>query len=74
MAEPALAPDGEASPDWDAAADEAIASCDGDARTAVKALLDLVDTMEREMSFMRAAMPAGFARGWFQRPKGDIPQ
>jgi hypothetical protein len=32
MAEPAPAPEGEALPDWDAAADETIAACDGDVR------------------------------------------
>lgn len=72
MPEPAQAPDGEAVVDWDAAADEAIAACDGDARAAVKALLVLVDTLERDIAFMRAAMPSGFARGWFQR-QGNEP-
>lgn len=70
MPEPAQAPDGEALPGWDAAADETIAACDGDARAAVRALLVLVDTLERDLAFTRAAMPSGFARGWFQRPKG----
>jgi hypothetical protein len=74
MAEPALAPEGNALPNWDAAADEAIAACDGDARAAVKALLVLLDTLERDMAFMRAAMPSGFARGWFQRQNDEVPQ
>lgn len=67
MAEPALAPESEAAPEWDAATDEAIAACDGDARAAVKALLVLVDKLENDLAFARAAMPSGFARGWFQR-------
>lgn len=74
MAEPALATDAEALPDWDAAADEAIAACDGDARAAVKALLVLTDALERDMAFARAAMPSGFARGWFQRQNDEVPQ
>lgn len=67
MAEPALATDGEAVTDWDAPADEAIAACDGDARAAVKALLVMVDKLEHDLGFALAAMPSGFARGWFQR-------
>lgn len=72
MPQPAKAPAGEALPDWDAAADEAIAASYGDVRAAVKALLVLVDTLERDLAFARAAMPSGFARGWFQgRCRGD---
>ena len=67
MAEPAKATEGEGVPDWDAAADEAITACDGDARAAVKALLVMVDKLEHDLAFARAAMPSGFARGWFQR-------
>jgi hypothetical protein len=73
MAEPVLATDGEAVIDWGVAADSAIAPCDGDTRTAVKALLVLVVTLERDLVFTRAAMPSGFARGWFQR-QGNEPQ
>jgi len=74
MAEPAKAPDCEALPDWDAAADETIAACDGDARAAVKALLVLTDALERDLAFTRAVMPKGFARGWFQRQNDEAPQ
>jgi hypothetical protein len=55
MAEPAPAPEGEALPDWDAAADETIAACDGDVRAAVRTLLVLVNTLERDLAFTRAA-------------------
>jgi hypothetical protein len=51
-----------------------IATCGGDARAAVKALLVLTDALERDLAFARAAMPFGFARGWFQRTKGGEPQ
>jgi hypothetical protein len=67
MAQPAKMRDGEAVPDWDAAADQAIDACDGDARATVKSLLVLIDALEHDLAFARAAMPSGFARGWFQR-------
>lgn len=67
MAEPAKATGGEALPDWDAAANEAIAACGGNAHAAVRALLILNDALDRELTLARAAMPTGFARGWFQR-------
>ena len=74
MPEPAKAPEGDAVPDWEAAAEKAIAACDADARAAVTALLVFNDALERDLAFARAAMPFGFARGRFQPTKGREPQ
>jgi hypothetical protein len=47
----------------EAAADQAIAACDGDAREAVKALIVANQFLETELEKLRAAVSTGYARG-----------
>lgn len=49
--------------DLEAAADQAIAACGGDARETVKALLVAVDLLEAELAELRASASTGYARG-----------
>jgi hypothetical protein len=49
--------------DLDAAADQAIAACDGDAREAVKALLVANDFLEAQLGELRTKVSTGYARG-----------
>jgi hypothetical protein len=49
-----------------AATDQAIAACDGDARLAVKALLLTIEYLEEEMKSLQAAVSNGYARGKFE--------
>ena len=46
-----------------AAADQAIAACNGDAREAVKALIVANHFLETELEKLRAAVSTGYARG-----------
>lgn len=62
--EPAKAAAGEAVADLEAAADEAITLCGGDAREAVKALLVMNEHLERELALTRPVVSYGFSRGW----------
>ena len=47
----------------EAAADQAIAACGGDAREAVKALIVANHFLETELEKLRAAVSTGYARG-----------
>ncbi|WP_354106125.1 hypothetical protein [Bradyrhizobium sp. LB14.3] len=47
----------------EAAADQAIAACGGDAREAVRALLVAVDFLEAEADELRTKVSRGYARG-----------
>jgi hypothetical protein len=47
----------------EAAADQAIAACGGDAREAVKALIVANHFLETELEKLRAAASKGYARG-----------
>ena len=47
----------------DAAADQAIAACGGDARGAVKALIVANHFVETELEKLRASVSTGYARG-----------
>jgi hypothetical protein len=47
----------------EAAVDQAIAACDGDAREAVKALIVANHFLETELEKLRAAVSSGYARG-----------
>jgi hypothetical protein len=47
----------------DAAADQAIAACGGDAREAVKALIVANHFLETELEKLRASVSTGYARG-----------
>jgi hypothetical protein len=49
--------------DPDAAADQAIAACGGDAREAVKALIVANDFLEAQLEELRAKVSTGYARG-----------
>jgi len=47
----------------EAAADQAIAACDGDAREAVKALIVANQFLETDLEKLKAAVSKGYARG-----------
>jgi hypothetical protein len=47
----------------EAAADQAIAACGGDAREAVKALIVANQFLETDLEKLRAAVSLGYARG-----------
>ena len=49
-----------------AATDQAIAACDGDARLAVKALIVANEYLEAEVKALQAAVSNGYARGRFE--------
>lgn len=49
--------------DLDAAADQAIAACGGDAREVVKALLVANDFLEAQFEQLRTKVSTGYARG-----------
>jgi hypothetical protein len=51
--------------DLQAAADQAIAACGGDAREAVKALIVANGFLEAQVDELRASVSAGYARGRF---------
>jgi hypothetical protein len=48
--------------------DEAIASCGGDMRTALRATLVANAYLEAEIERLTEAISTGFARGWMRKP------
>jgi len=54
---------GTAPTDFDAAAEQAIAACGGDAREAVKALIVAKDFLETQLDELRRKVSTGYARG-----------
>jgi hypothetical protein len=52
----------------EAAADQAIAACNGNAREAVKALIVANQFLETELEKLRAAVSTGYARGKLFEP------
>jgi hypothetical protein len=50
----------------EAATDQAIAACGGDAREAVKALIVANEFLEAEVMQLKASVSSGYARGKFQ--------
>jgi hypothetical protein len=50
----------------DAATDQAIAACGGNARNAVKALIVANEFLEAEVKQLQAAVSNGYARGRFE--------
>jgi acetaldehyde dehydrogenase (acetylating) len=50
----------------EAATDQAIAACGGNARDAVKALIVANEFLEKEMKALQAAVSNGYARGKFE--------
>lgn len=73
MAEPETERNGEALPVWEAAADEAIAAHEGDARAAIVALLHLNDALEYELAVAKDAVSFGYARGLLHKDGSDVP-
>jgi hypothetical protein len=60
--------------DLEAAADQAIAACGGDAREAVKALIVANGFLEAQVEGLRASVSAGYSRGRFElRDRRDDP-
>jgi hypothetical protein len=53
----------------DVAADQMIAACDGDPRTAVRALIVANGLLEAELNDIYAAISKGYARGRIKRSK-----
>jgi hypothetical protein len=50
----------------EAATDQAIAACGGDARNAVKALIVAVEFLEAQIEQLQADVSKGYARGKFE--------
>jgi hypothetical protein len=59
----ALQPSVSSAAGLDAAADQAIAACGGDAREAVKALIVANDFLEAQFDELRSKISTGYARG-----------
>ena len=57
------APQSDDADQLEAAADQAIAACDGDAREAVKALIVANAFLETELEKLRTSVSTGYARG-----------
>jgi hypothetical protein len=53
----------------EAAADQAIAACGGDAREAVKALIVANDFLEAQLDELRGKVSTGYARGRLPRAR-----
>ncbi len=53
--------------EFEAATDEAIALCGGDARAAVKALLIANAFLEDELAMAAPAVSYGYSKGWHMR-------
>ena len=49
----------------EAATDQAIAACGGDARDAVKALIVVIDFLEAQIEELQADVSKGYARGYY---------
>ena len=56
---------------YEAATDEAIEACGGDARAAVKALLIVNAFLEDELVLAKMAVSYGYSKGWHAR-KRDV--
>ena len=55
--------------DLDAAADQAIAACGGDARETVKALIVANGFLEAQVAELRGSVSTGYSRGRFDIPR-----
>jgi hypothetical protein len=58
----------------EAAADQTIATCGGDAREAVKALIVANPFLETELEKLRAAVSTGYAREKLSEPVKTLPR
>jgi hypothetical protein len=63
VSQPSANPEQSDADQLEAAVDQAIAACDGDAREAVKALIVANAFLETEIEKLRAAVSMGHARG-----------
>lgn len=63
-------PSEQAQDEVEVAINEAIASCGGDARVAVKALLMANASLENELAMTVPAVSYGYSKGWHARRRG----
>ena len=63
MSQPLPNPEQSDADQLEAAADQAIATCGGEAREAIKALIIANHFLETELEKLRAAVSTGYARG-----------
>ena len=56
---------------YEKACDQAIAMCDGNLRSTIKALIMANEYLEAELEELQAAVAAGCAPASLQRPKSD---
>ena len=68
VSQPLFNPEQSDTDQLEAAADQAIATCGGDAREAVKALIVANYFLETELEKLRAAVSTGYARGKLMPP------
>jgi hypothetical protein len=67
-----MSPNPQSEPDrLEAATDQAIAACGGDARQAVTALIVANEFLEAQLSELQAAVSHGYARGKFEAVPRD---
>lgn len=64
---PQPTPDDADKADLEATVEEVIASCDGDPRAAVRALLVANAYLERELALTIPAVSFGYSRGWHRK-------
>jgi hypothetical protein len=57
----------------EAAADQAIAACGGDMRSAIRALILANEFLEYEVKELMIAVSAGFSRGRFREAQNPLP-
>jgi hypothetical protein len=62
-------PSAPAPEDIETAADQAIATCGGDAREAVKALIVANSFLEAQIAELRATVSMGYSRGRYELPR-----
>jgi hypothetical protein len=69
---PQSAPDNETD-QLEAAADQAIAACGGDMRSAIRALILANEFLEHEGKELMIAVSAGYSRGRFREAPNSLP-
>ena len=57
----------------EATADQAIAACGGDMRSAIRALILANEFLEYEVKELMIAVSAGYSRGRYREPHGPLP-
>jgi hypothetical protein len=71
-ANPQSAPDNETD-QLEVAADQAIAACGGDMRSAIRALILANEFLEHEVKELMIAVSAGYSRGRFREAPNPLP-